>query len=70
MSRTLKGDARAASLLLSMMMRFLDTGENADQLDIPLQDDELEILKSFEHRVRHEDRNAPTDKSNNETEAP
>lgn len=52
MSRTLKGDARAGSLLVSMMMRLLDTGEVADDLTTPLEEEELEIIRTFEERLR------------------
>jgi hypothetical protein len=51
-TRTLKGDTRAASLLTSMMMRLLDTGEGAPTVAEPLLDDEHEILQAFEGRVR------------------
>lgn len=51
-ARTLKGDTRAASLLTSMMMRLLDTGEGAPTVAEPLLDDEREILQAFESRVR------------------
>lgn len=53
-NRTLKGDARAASILTSMMMRVLDTGEGTPELTEPLQDDELEILRAFEGRLRRD----------------
>ncbi len=52
MMRTLKGDARAASLLLSLMVRLIDTGEGAPEVAEPLHDDEREILRAFEGRVR------------------
>jgi hypothetical protein len=51
-TRTLKGDARAASLLTSLMMRLRDTGEGAPETAEPLHDDELEILEAFEQRSR------------------
>ena len=51
-ARTLKGDARAASLLTSMMIRLLDTGEGAPEIAEPLHDDELEILQAYERRSR------------------
>ena len=35
-----------------MMMRLLDTGEGAAEIEEPLHDDELEILRDFEGRVR------------------
>ena len=53
--RTLKGDARAAGLLISMMMRLTDTGEGAPEVVEPLHDDEREILRAFEGRVRRAD---------------
>ncbi len=51
-NRTLKGDARAANSLLSMMMRLLDTGEGAeaDGAD-DLHDDELAILEAYKRRI-------------------
>jgi hypothetical protein len=51
-ARTLKGDARAASTLLSMMLRLLDTGEGAPDVEDELLDDEIAILRDFEARVR------------------
>ncbi len=51
-TRTLKGDARAASLLMSMMLRLLETGEGAPAVVEPLLDDEHDILGAFEERVK------------------
>ncbi len=51
-ARTLKGDARSATLLTSMMMRLLETGEGAPAVAESLLDDEHEILLAFEDRVR------------------
>jgi len=51
-TRTLKGDVRAASLLMSMMMRLADTGEGAQDVEDGLLDDEIAILKDFENRAR------------------
>lgn len=51
-ARTLQGDARAAALLTSMMMRLLDTGEGPPEAEDFLAEDELEILKAFEERAR------------------
>ena len=50
--RTLKGDGRAATLLMSMMMRLIDTGEGSPEVAEPLHDFEREILRDFEERVR------------------
>jgi len=50
-ARTLKGDARSASLLTSLMMRLLDTGEGAPEVAEPLHDDERDILRAFEGRI-------------------
>lgn len=50
-AKTLKGDARAGSLLTGLMMRLLDTGEDEPGEIEPLHDDELEILAAFEARV-------------------
>lgn len=60
MNKTLKSDARAASLLLSMMMRLVDTGEAADEIEAPLAADELEILDTFTRRLRQDDGDAGT----------
>ena len=54
MARSLKGDTRAASLLISMMMRLLDTGDAADTHAEPLDENELETLRMFEAQVRQE----------------
>lgn len=59
-NRTLKGDARAAGLLVSMMFRLLDPDDGADGHEVPLIDDELEILEAFAGRVR-EAKNDPED---------
>ena len=59
LSRSLKGDARAASLLLSMMMRLLDTGEAGDGPDLILNEDELAILHNFEQRLRRGNNDTP-----------
>lgn len=53
-TRTLKGDARAAQLLMAMMMRLLETGEGAPEVAQPLHDDELEIFETFAKRMRDE----------------
>lgn len=51
-NRTLKGDARAANSLLSIMMRLLDTGEGdePDESD-DLKPDELEVLEAYNRRI-------------------
>ena len=69
-ARTLKGDARAATTLLSMMMRLLDTGENAPEPDEGLHADELEILESYKERLRRSVRagTAPTTRSSDSEE--
>ncbi len=51
-TRTLKGDARAASSLLSMMMRLLDTGEGVEpEGSEDLHPDELAILEAYKERL-------------------
>jgi hypothetical protein len=69
-TRTLKGDARAAGLLLSMMMRLLDTGEGAPEAAEPLHDDEREILQAFEDRLRRDGADAATAPADRHREAP
>ena len=51
-ARALKGDARSATLLTSMMMRLLETGEGVPSVAEPLLEDEHAILQAFEDRVR------------------
>ena len=59
-NRTLKGDARAAGLLLSLITRLIDTGEGGDDVQEPLTADELEILSNFEDRVSRKNRASDT----------
>jgi hypothetical protein len=48
----LKGDARAASSLLSVMMRLLDTGEGVEpEGSEDFHPDELEILEAYKERL-------------------
>ena len=57
-ARTLQGDARSAALLISMMMRLLETGEGAPDVDDGLNDDEVSILNDFADQIRR-DRDDP-----------
>ena len=51
-NRTLQGDARAASSLLSMMMKLLDTGEGTEpESSDELLPDEIEILEAYKERL-------------------
>ena len=60
-NRTLKGDARAANLLFSMMTRLIDIGEAGGDVQEPLTGDELEILRDFEDRASRKPQRAMTD---------
>lgn len=51
-SRTLKGDARAAGHLLGMINRMVDTGAGAIDVEEPLRDGDHEILADY--RMRNE----------------
>ncbi len=51
-NRAIQGDARATAIALSTMMRLLDTGEGAPDVEDDLFDDELAILRAFEERAR------------------
>ncbi len=51
-NRAIQGDARATAIALSTMMRLLDTGEGAPDVEDGLLGDELEILRAYEARVR------------------
>ena len=51
-NRTLKGDARAASSLLSTMMKLIDTGTAAEPEEPEeLHADDLEILEAYRQRI-------------------
>lgn len=53
MARALQGDARAATLIINMVARFLDQTEEND-LEAPLSADDLAILERFKAKVRGE----------------
>jgi hypothetical protein len=59
LTRGLKGDVRAANLVLSMMMRLLDTGEEALDDVEDLRPDELAILEAYKERVTRTGGNEP-----------
>jgi hypothetical protein len=54
-NRAIKGDVRAISIALATMMRLLDTGEGVAGFEEVLREEELEILRAFEGRVRRAD---------------
>lgn len=60
-SKTLKGDVRAGSLLMSTMMRLVDTGEGAPEAKEPLLDEELEVLDAYIGRMRRDGGGDPSD---------
>jgi hypothetical protein len=60
LTRALKGDVRAANLLLSMMLRLLDTGEGAPEEVEDLHPDEIEVLEAYKERLTRSDGNEPT----------
>ena len=49
---SIKGNARSAALLLSTMVRVLDTGANDIEVSDEITADEAEILREFEARLR------------------
>ena len=51
-NRAIQGDARATAIALSTMMRLLDTGEGAPDVEDGFSDDELAILQAYNARVR------------------
>jgi hypothetical protein len=53
-AKTLKGDNRAGALLVSMMMRLLETGEGTPDSEETLLEDEFEVMKAFEDRIRRD----------------
>jgi hypothetical protein len=58
-ARALKGDVRAANLVVSMTMRLLDTGEGAPEQAEDLHPDELEILEAYKKRLTKSDEKEP-----------
>jgi hypothetical protein len=55
-NRTLKGDARAASSLLSTMMKLIETGTAAEPEEREeLHADDLEILEAYRQRILRAD---------------
>jgi hypothetical protein len=53
-AKTLKGDARAATTLTSMMYRVLDLSDDTVPAEEPLDADEHEILAALEEELRRE----------------
>ena len=53
-ARTLKGDARAATILTNMMYRVLDLGDDTVPDDKSLDADEREILAALEEELKEE----------------
>jgi hypothetical protein len=49
---SIKGNPRSANLLLSTIFRVLDTGANDPEAVDAITDDEAEILRGFEERIR------------------
>jgi hypothetical protein len=70
-TRTLKGDARAANTLLPMMMRLLDTGEGTQPEESEeLHPDELKILEAYKKRLTHSDEKEPAADATDSKEKP
>lgn len=62
-ARAIKGDARAASLLASLMLRLLDTGEGALDVEEGLTEEEAAIVQNYIDRAqRRGDHPAPEPK--------
>jgi hypothetical protein len=55
MAKAIKGDTRAANLLLTIMLRLLEPLAG-DEADAPLTDEERAVIEDFERRVRRKDR--------------
>ncbi len=51
-NKAIKGDTRAANIVLNMVLRLLD-GEGSDEADAPLSADEQAILQTLEERLLH-----------------
>ena len=63
-NRAIQGDAGATTIALSTMMRLLDTGEGAPDVEEVLGNDELEILKAFEDRLLRSNDSRTADQAN------
>ena len=70
MAKSLKGDVRAANTLLSMIWRLTDTGEGAPEIEEPLHEDELDILKAFEERAWRDGHDDAPNTPEQDTETP
>ncbi len=57
LNRAIKGDARSAALITSLMTRLLDTGEGVVDVEEVLHQDDLEVVEAFEARVRRRQQN-------------
>ena len=51
-ANAIKGNTRAANIILNMVLRLLD-GESSDEADAPLSADEQVILQTLEERLLH-----------------
>lgn len=52
MARALKGDVRALTLQVNMISQLFDPDDGAGDIAQPLKDDDLEILRAYEERIR------------------
>lgn len=59
--KALQGDARAASLIVNMVVRFLDQSEDDDR-STPLTAEDLRIIENFRARLAGNRDDAPNDK--------
>ena len=50
-NRAIQGDAKATAIALSTIMRLLDTGEGAPEIEEGLTEDDQAILKAYEDRL-------------------
>ncbi|MBT5413549.1 MAG: hypothetical protein HOH66_08330 [Rhodospirillaceae bacterium] len=66
LNKTLQGDTRSANIILSMMMRLIDTGADATEPQLPLNQDELQVLEDF---VRRQTDTPDTDEKDKENES-
>ena len=49
-TKAIKGDTRAANIVLTMILRLIEA-EEGEKTDVPLTADERAILQTFEHRL-------------------
>lgn len=69
LAKGIKGDGRAAALIFELMMKLLLVGET-EAAEMPLSDEEEEVLEALERRILERARRSKSDRSQGPTEGP